>query len=287
MENNVQMEYCSYRYRNFHCIMTYENLPKDVHKEEFRHKTDNVLMDWETHCVPFHSVGIPMGKIYSLDSNFSIRIFQDSTVCLLGVAMGKTTQVGRYDISLRQLWAKQQKHRHGSGKYLENDEFTETVVAKSSDGYYETHIKLGFRFIVHRLYNELAQDIDESSSFSFPDDDKKYSANRGQSVSIETGSIKKGEKSSAVIAVDDARHRRNEERISDMSWQMKVDHQSIELLQETTAELERKLTESEERQEILSREIEGMKVTQKRTANVVIVMALAMCGMFLSSRKFR
>jgi hypothetical protein len=87
--------------RSFKCIMTYENLPTNpaLRKEEFRNQTQFCTMDPSTHKVIWNEGPINMGTIYSLDIVFSIRAFLDTTV----FGIGKTTNVGRANIPLREL----------------------------------------------------------------------------------------------------------------------------------------------------------------------------------------
>lgn len=99
IHNGHPLHYDGFKPRSFNCIMSYEKLPNGCRKEEFRHQTEFRVMDPLDNIVRWNEGKITMGKIYSLDCVFSIRIFLDTTV----FAVGKTTPIGRYEIPLKEL----------------------------------------------------------------------------------------------------------------------------------------------------------------------------------------
>lgn len=112
--------------------MSYEDLPADCDKDEFRHVTPYRVMSNGTHDVTWNE-DISMGTVYSLDRvKFSIRVFLDTTF----LALGKTTRFGAIEVYLRDLL--------DSGAM--EHEVEDWYDLKGKD--YGCQVKLSFRFLV-------------------------------------------------------------------------------------------------------------------------------------------
>lgn len=111
--------YSSVLPRNFNVIMSLENVPENCDKKEFRHQSKYYLMDSTTNQVYFNEQ-FSVGTIYSMDTVYSIRMFLDTTF----LAAGKTTQMGKFEIPIRELVARGAAEREVTDTYrLENSKY--------------------------------------------------------------------------------------------------------------------------------------------------------------------